>query len=250
MDVLGDQRAGLSMRWSSSFLDQGPGQPPIQALSHCHRAGCSTAGDWCRSLESGYHVLLTAAQSARWPGKANRTAAPSPPRRVIRSASQQQTNHQVRSGSKSVVVGVASTAWGGGGVMARSGTFCVETLQLYSDMPVFAAVILLDFGVVHGCACIQAIHRMKLKLRITNTARTRSRQFGPRGGATAHHTKEKHSELGGKIVRARKYFCTVIWGLFWPFLKICSRSGFAQFKNQPGYHYAIVIEYIFRRGFQ
>ena len=92
--------------------------------------------------------------------------------------------------------------------------------------------------------------RMKLKLRITNTARTRSRQFGPRGGATAHHTKEKHSELGGKIVRARKYFCTVIWGLFWPFLKICSRSGFAQFKNQPGYHYTIVIEYIFSRVFQ
>ena len=81
-------------------------------------------------------------------------------------------------------------------------------------------------------------------LRITNTAHTRSRQFGPRGGATAHHTKEKHSELGGKIVRARKYFCTVIWGLFWPFLKICSRSGFAQFKNQPGYHYTILIEYI------
>ena len=79
---------------------------------------------------------------------------------------------------------------------------------------------------------------------------TRSRQFGPRGGATAHHTKEKHSELGGKIVRARKYFCTVIWGLFWPFLKICSRYGFAQFKNQPGYHYTIVIEYIFSRGFQ
>ena len=92
--------------------------------------------------------------------------------------------------------------------------------------------------------------RMKLKLRITNTAQTRSRQFGPRGGATAHPTKEKHSELGGKIVRARKYFCTVIWGLFWPFLKICFRSGFAQFKNQPGYHYTIVIEYTFSRGFQ
>ena len=42
VDVLGDQRAGLSMRWSSTFLDQGPDQPPIQALSHCQRAGCST----------------------------------------------------------------------------------------------------------------------------------------------------------------------------------------------------------------
>ena len=53
VDVLGDQRAGLSMRWSSSFLDQGPDQPPIQALSPCHRAGCSAAGGWCRFLESG-----------------------------------------------------------------------------------------------------------------------------------------------------------------------------------------------------
>ena len=52
-DVLGDQRAGLSMRWSSPFLYQGPDQPPTQALSHCHRAGCSTADGWCRFLECG-----------------------------------------------------------------------------------------------------------------------------------------------------------------------------------------------------
>ena len=101
-----------------------------------------------------------------------------------------------------------------------------------------------DQNIVPNCAIVPNIDRQ------SNTARTRSRQFGPRGGATAHHTKEKHSELGGKIVRARKYFCTVIWGLFWPFLKICSRSGFAQFKNQPGYHYTIDIEYIFSRVFQ
>ena len=53
VDVLGDQRAGLSMRWSSTFLDQGPDQPPIQALSPCQRARCSAAGGWCRFLESG-----------------------------------------------------------------------------------------------------------------------------------------------------------------------------------------------------
>ena len=45
---------------------------------------------------------------------------------AILSASQQQTDHQIRSGSKHVVVGVASTAGGGGGGTARSGTFAVE----------------------------------------------------------------------------------------------------------------------------
>ena len=125
--------------------------------------------------------------------------------------------------------------------------YYIQVRYMYGTIPLRCA----DAKQKAFCVLVYLIiNRLKLKLRITNTARTRSRQFGPRGGATAHHTKEKHSELGGKIVRARKYFCTVIWGLFWPFLKICSRSGFAQFKNQPGYHYTIVIEYIFSRGFQ
>ena len=53
MDVLGDQRTGLLMRWSATFLDDVPIQPPNQALGHCQCARCSTAGGWCRFLESG-----------------------------------------------------------------------------------------------------------------------------------------------------------------------------------------------------